>query len=52
MCIFTLGSKFTFKGTTNDDLSTVTSIVKKVNNVWEIHCLQRSTGNSDLSLWD
>ena len=52
MCIFTLGSKFTYKGTLNDDLPTVTSIFKKENNVWKIHWMQRSTGNSDLSLWD
>ena len=52
MCIFTLGSKFTYEGTHNDDLPTVTSIFKKVNNVWKIHWMQRSTGNSDLSLWD
>ena len=29
MCIFTLGSKFTYKGKSNDDLTTVTSICKK-----------------------
>ena len=52
LCIFTLGSKFTYKGTPNDDLPTVTSIFKKVDNVWKIHLMQRSTGNSDLSLWD
>ena len=52
MCIFTLRSKFTYKGTPNDDLPTVTSIFKKVDNVWKIHWMQRSTGNSDLSLWD
>ena len=52
MCIFTLGSKFSYKGTPNDDLPTVTSIFKKENNVWKIHWMQRSTGNSDLSLWD
>ena len=52
MCIFTLGSKFTYKGTANDDLPKVTSIFKKGNNVWKIHWMQRSTGNSDLSLWD
>ena len=52
MCIFTLGSKFTYKGTPNDDLPTVTSIFKKVDNVWKIYWMQRSTGNSDLSLWD
>jgi len=52
MCIFTLGSKFSYKGTLNDDLPTVTSIFKKVDKVWKIHWMQRSTGNSDLSLWD
>ena len=52
LCIFTLGSKFTYKGIPNDDLPTVTSIFKKVDNVWKIHWMQRSTGNSDLSLWD
>ena len=52
MCIFTLGSKFTYKGVSNDDLPTVTSIFKKVDNIWKIYWMQRSTGNSDLSLWD
>jgi len=52
VCIFTLGSKFTYKGTPNDDLPTVTSIFKKVDNTWKIYWMQRSTGNSDLSLWD
>ena len=52
MCIFTLGSKFTYKGEPNDDLPTVTSIFRKIDNVWKIHWMQRSTGNSDLSLWD
>ena len=51
MCIFTLGSKFSYKGTLNDDLPTVTSIFKKVGNVWKIHWMQRSSGDSDLSLW-
>jgi len=52
MCIFTLGSKFSYKGMPNDDLPTVTSIFKKVNGIWKIHWMQRSTGDSDLSLWD
>ena len=52
MCIFTLSSKFTYKGTANDDLPTVTSIFKKVNNVWKIQWMPRFTGNSNLSLWD
>ena len=52
MCVFTLGAKFTYKGIVNDDLPTVTSIFKKVGDVWKIHWLQRSSGDSDLSLWD
>ena len=30
MCIFTLGAKFLYKGTPNDDLPTVTSIFKRL----------------------
>ena len=52
MCIFTLGSKFTYKGTPNNDLPTVTSIFKRIGGTWKIHWMQRSSGNSDLSLWD
>ena len=52
MCVFTLGAKFTYKGTPNDDLPTVTSIFKKVGNSWKVHWMQRSSGDSDLSLWD
>ena len=33
MCIFTLGSKLSYEGTINDDLPTVTSIFKKVDNI-------------------
>ena len=51
MCIFTPGSKFSYKGIPNDDLPTVTSFLKKVDNVWKIHWMQRSSGDSDLSLW-
>ena len=52
MCVFTLGAKFTYKGTLNDDLPTVTSIFKKEGNIWKIHWLQRSSGDADLSLWN
>ena len=31
MCIFTMASKFTYKGTPNDDFPTVTSIFKRIN---------------------
>ena len=52
MCVFTLGSKFTYKGTANDDLPTVTSIFKKIDGLWKIALMQRSTGKSDMSLWN
>ncbi len=51
MCIFTLGSKFIYIGTPIDDLPTVTSIFKNMGDVWKIHLMERSTGDSDLSLW-
>ena len=51
MCIFTLSSKFSYEGTFTDDLPTATSIFKKIDNIWKIHWMQRSSGDSDLSLW-
>tara|TARA_B100000700_G_C14927477_1_gene800217 strand:- start:132 stop:524 length:393 start_codon:yes stop_codon:yes gene_type:complete len=52
MCVFTLGSKFTYKGTQNDDLPTVTSIFKKDNSQWKVAWMQRSSGQSDMTLWN
>ena len=52
MCIFTLGSKFTYKGEYNDDSPIITSIFKKETNNWKIYWMQRSSGDADLSLWD
>ena len=52
MCVFTLGSKFTFKGTQNDDLPTVTSILKKIDEEWKVAWMQRSSGQSDMTLWN
>ena len=51
MFIFTLGSKFSYEMALNDDLPTVTSFFKKDDNIWEIHWMQRSSEDSDLSLW-
>ena len=51
MCVFTLGSKFIYKGMHNDDLPTVTSIFKKIDGIWKISWMQRSSGQSDMSLW-
>ena len=50
MYIYTLVSKFTYKGNMNDDLPTLTSILKKANNISKIHWMQRFRGDSDLSL--
>ena len=52
MCVFTLGSKFTYKGTQNDDLPTVTSIFKKIDEKWKVAWMQRSSGQSDMTLWN
>ena len=52
MCIFTLRSSFVYKDIQNSDLATVTSIIKKINNQWKFSWMHRSSGDSDLSLWD
>ena len=52
MCIFTLRSSFVYKDIQNTDLATVTSIIKKINNQWKLSWMHRSSGDSDLSLWD
>ncbi len=51
MCVFTLGSKFTYKGTPNDDLPIVTAIFKRIHGTWKIAWMQRSSGQADMSLW-
>ena len=52
ICVFTLGSKFTYKATQNDDLPTVTSILKKIDEKWKVAWMQRSSGQSDMTLWN
>ncbi len=52
MCVFTLRSSFIYKDIQNSDLATVTAILKKINNQWKLSWMQRSSGDSDLSLWD
>ena len=52
MCVFTLRSSFIYKGIQNSDLATVTAILKKINNHWKFSWMHRSSGDSDLSLWD
>ena len=52
MCAFTLRSSFVYKDIQNSDLATVTAILKKINNQWKLSWMQRSSGDSDLALWD
>ena len=52
MCVFTLRSSFIYKDIQNSDLATVTAILKKINNQWKFSWMHRSSGDSDLSLWD
>ena len=39
-CDFTLGAKFSYEGTPNDILPTVTSIFKKIDWIWKIYWMQ------------
>ena len=52
ICVFALGSKFTYKGIQNDDLLTVTSIFKKIEEKWKVAWMKRSSGQSDMTLWN
>ena len=52
MCIFTLRDSFVYKDIQNTDLATVTAIIKKINNQCKFSWMHRSSGDSDLSLWD
>ena len=52
MCVFTLRSSFVYKDIQNSDLATVTAILKKINDQWKLSWMHRSSGDSDLSLWD
>ena len=52
ICVFTLRSKFTNKGTENDNLPTVTSIFKEIDQQWKVTLRQRSTGQSNMTLWN
>ena len=52
MCVFTLRTSFVYKDIQNSDLATVTAILKKINNQWKFSWMHRSSGDSDLLLWD
>ena len=52
LCVFTLRSSFVYKDVQNTDLATLTAIIKKINNQWKFSWMHRSSGDSDLSLWD
>ena len=52
MYVFTLRTSFVYKDIQNSDLATVTAILKKINNQWKLSWMHRSSGDSDLSLWN
>ena len=52
MCVFTLRSSFVYKSIQNSDLATVTAIFKKINHEWKVSWMHRSSGQSDISLWE
>jgi hypothetical protein len=49
---FTQTAAFTYKGIPNDDVCTVSALLKKVDGSWKIAWMQRSSGESDVSTWD
>ena len=49
---FHIGSKFTNTGTQNEDFPTVTSIFKNIGEKWKVAWRQRSSGQSDMALWN
>ena len=52
MCVFTLRTSFVYKNIQNSDLATITAIIKRINNQWKFSLMHRSSGNSNLTLWD
>ena len=52
MYVFTLRTSFVYKDIQNSDLATVTAILKKINNQWKFSWMHRSSGDSNLSLWN
>ena len=49
---FTLNEIFTYNGQQNNDLSSYSMIFKQVDGTWKISWMQRSSGTTDLSIWD
>ena len=49
---FTLKEAFSYKGEQNNDLSSYSMIFKKVDGIWKISWMQRSSVNTDLSTCD
>jgi len=49
---FTLKEAFSYKGDQNNDLSSYSMIFKKIDAIWKIYWMQRSSGTTDLSTWN
>lgn len=49
---FTQMASFTYKGTPNDDVFTVSALLKKMDGSWKFAWMHRSSGESDLAAWD
>ena len=53
LAVFTHSSKFTYKGTANDDPAYIISLVfQKADGAWRISYMQRSSSPSDTAMWD
>ena len=49
---FTQMASFTYKGTPNKDVFTVSALLKKIDGSWRFSWMHRSTGEADLTSWD
>jgi len=51
LAAFTQTASFTYKGAPNDDVCTVSALLRKIGDTWKIAWMQRSSGTADVSMW-
>ena len=50
--VFTQTAAFTYKNIVNDDVCTITALLKKVDGSWKFAWMHRSSGEADIATWD
>ncbi|MBI77844.1 MAG: elongation factor Tu [Rhodospirillaceae bacterium] len=49
--VFTQTASFTYKNKPNEDVFTVTALLKKENEKWKFSWFHRSSGDADINFW-